>query len=770
MILRIQAVILMGLCFLAASCRPLRPGGDVARINIGTSSVIVVDQKAPPAEQTAARELADYMKKITGVSYPVITNFVTSPLVSQIVVGRPEGIEKLFPHVQWDALSPDTIVMKTTGNTLLLSGGRPRGSLYAVYTFLEEVAGVRWWTADASFVPQKDSFTVGPMDITYTPDIACRETFYRDAVDDPVFAARMRLNGHHHNIPEAYGGHYSILGWCHTFYTFLPPSKYFQAHPEWYSLVDGKRTHHNAQLCLTNEEMQQEFIRVVLEKIAENPVAGIISVSQNDHSGACECPACQALTKEEGAASGPIIHFVNKVADAVAEKYPDFLVETLAYQYSRKPPQYVKPRSNVLVRLCSIECDFGKPIATGENNAGFRDDMMRWSEISDHLYVWDYIVNFANYMVPHPNLYVLGPNLRFFRDHHTVGMFEQGDLYCSVGDLAALRCWLVSKLMWDPDQDDKALIEEFINGYYGAAAPYVSDYVRMLHTAIADSDIHLGMKHSNYAFLSVDDMNRGWELWNQAEEAVARDPVLADRISRDRMSFDHLVLVRYDFLKRQAAVEGKPFLLPDDRVSFTHAFMEKLRTYRVDKVSEAMSLAEYEPQLKASAAASARPPVEVEGLLFSDWYDIQEKNFSMHNVGQWVKIVDDPSASNGQTARMPGDHSSWAIQYPIKGDLLQLGRGEWRFYVVLKYEAEVADGNKAAKIGLFDPSQGRNVKELNIKTDRAHNGRYVTYDLGAYELVKGMYLWAAPPGNNADLKAVSIDRFFLVKEKQLYAE
>ena len=240
-----------------------------------------------------------------------------------------------------------------------LAGDRPRGTLYAVYTFLEDMVGCRWWSSSESFTPQLATLEIPELNTVYVPKLLCREAFYRDAFDG-VYAARSKCNGHFERIAPEYGGHYTILGWCHTFYQILPPDTYFAAHPEWYSEIGGKRTFDRAQLCLTNEEMRAEFVKNALEWIRKDPTSGIISISQNDCGGACACAKCAALQEQEGAASGPIIHFVNAVAEAIEQEFPDMLIETLAYSYTRHAPKHVKPRENVLIRLCSIECSFAQ--------------------------------------------------------------------------------------------------------------------------------------------------------------------------------------------------------------------------------------------------------------------------------------------------------------------------------------------------------------------------------------------------------------------------
>ena len=108
--------------------------------------------------------------------------------------------------------------------------------------------------------------------------------------------------------------------------------------------------------------------------------------------------------------------------------------------------------------------------ASGEQNEAFRRDIEGWSKIAPQLFVWDYVTNFSSYIVPHPNMRVLAPNIRFFTDHHVIGLFEQGDSQSTIGDFLRLRAWLLAHLMWDPARDEEALIAEFLQGYYGAGS------------------------------------------------------------------------------------------------------------------------------------------------------------------------------------------------------------------------------------------------------------------------------------------------------------
>ena len=189
----------------------------------------------------------------------------------------------------------------------------------------------------------------------------------------------------------------------HTFDLFIPAARYYAAHPEWFSLrgkqrVGGGQT---GQLCLTNPDMRREFVKNCRAMLAKDPTIKILSVSQNDNMFYCECPSCAAIDAKEESHSGSLIDFVNYVADALRQEFPQVQFETLAYQYSRKPPRHLRPSPNVMIRLCPIEADYSHPL-NSDANADFRDDLLRWKEIAPQLAIWNYVttVSYTHLTLP----------------------------------------------------------------------------------------------------------------------------------------------------------------------------------------------------------------------------------------------------------------------------------------------------------------------------------------------------------------------------------
>ncbi|MBM4092426.1 MAG: DUF4838 domain-containing protein, partial [Planctomycetes bacterium] len=330
---------------------------------------IVLPDEPTLVEKTAARELSEHLKLVTGADFPTIAERdVPAGGQSLICVGKTAKAPKKEYRF-------DEILIATDGGNLILAGHEKRGCLYAVYSFLQDVVGVRWWAPEDTFVPKKPTLVIADnLFVSHAPQLISREMYHRSA-QPTEFSARMKGNGF---LTPEYGGAVRIINFVHSFYKYLPPEKYFAAHPDWYSEVDGKRQHEGAQLCLTNQAMIEELTKNVLETLRANPDAKIIDVSQNDWHGFCTCEKCKAIDDAEDSHAGTLVTMLNQVAESVEKEFPDVLVESLAYQYTRKPPKNVKPRHNVLIRLCTIECSYIQPL-DGEQNREFATHMEGWS-------------------------------------------------------------------------------------------------------------------------------------------------------------------------------------------------------------------------------------------------------------------------------------------------------------------------------------------------------------------------------------------------------
>jgi hypothetical protein len=234
---------------------------------------IVVDLRATSVERHAGDELAHFLQEVTGATFEIVDQ--GRPGKSRLLIGA-DAARLADPAFTTEGLALDGIVMRTVGEDLILAGGRSRGTLYAVYTFLEEQVGCRWWSSSVSTIPRNPSLSVGELNVRYVPVLEYRET---DAYDEMTadWSARNKCNGAAHHVRAEQGGRYLYEPhFCHTFYMLMPPDKYFAEHPEWFSMRGGKRftgsgkiTLREASLCLTNEEMRRELVKNLKEVLYE---------------------------------------------------------------------------------------------------------------------------------------------------------------------------------------------------------------------------------------------------------------------------------------------------------------------------------------------------------------------------------------------------------------------------------------------------------------------------------------------------------------------
>ena len=506
-------------------------GFVIARRGIPADCAVVVPAQASEPVRYAARELCDHVKKMTGVSLTVAAN---SPVSGRaVVLGTAPG------------LGAEGFRIAAKGNRLLVEGGGPRGVLYGVYELLERFGGCGWFSPDCSVVPEQESFAVPDgFDVTQRPAFAMRATSWGVVRSDPAFAARLRINGGTKpDIPSDRGG--TAYRFCkgtpigHSFQHLIPSERWFKSHPEYFCEINGKRrSGREIQPCLTNPDVLRIVVSNVLERLAADPGANAVGVSQNDNRMYCRCAKCRAVDDEEGGPTGSLLRFVNAVAEEVEKVRPDVLVQTLVFQYSRKPPKVTRPRRNVMPCLCAIEIGHGVPFAERKFKADslYMDDLAHWGRISDHLLVWDYSTNYHNFLYPFPIEHTFAPNLRTYRDNGAKYMFMEGSgsFHC---DFEELKAWLLAKLMWNPDQDEKPLLDRFFAGYYGAAAPFVREYFERLRgEAIAHPDERLGIFDASFPkWYTAEFAEWAKGLFARAEDAVKGDPVRYKNVRYSRL-------------------------------------------------------------------------------------------------------------------------------------------------------------------------------------------------------------------------------------------
>lgn len=512
-----------------------------------TDYQVVLCQDASSSEKWAAEELCNWLKQISGAEFPLVQEGQEKS-EHLILVGLGEKARQLLGgNIDTPAADDESFTYRNIGPSIVIWGGKERGTQYGVLSFLEKELGIRWYTPQVTAVPVKQAYSFSHLYNTESPGIQVRNDFYYEAFD-PIWAARNRINGAMatREQPGGVEAYWSV----HTFFPLMPPAEFFASHPEYYSLIDGVRTHEQAQLCVTNPDVVRILTERLLKVMRENPKYLIYDISQNDWAGACECDKCQAVAKAEESESGPIIQLVNQIAEQVEKEFPDKFVGTLAYQYTRKPCKTFKPRHNVVVRFCSIECCFSHDFLSCEENKSFVEDLRGWAAIAPHLYIWDYVVNFSHYLLPYPNFRVLKPNIQLFRENKAIGIMEQAAYQSRGGEFAELRAYVIARLLWNPDADVETIINDFMFGYYGRSGQYVRAYFDLLHNRLTpQTHIHLGLQADDTLF--SDQFVRDAENLFKKAEIVAENEDIRRRVQMASLPVLYLKCKRMPEIARE---------------------------------------------------------------------------------------------------------------------------------------------------------------------------------------------------------------------------
>ena len=560
-----------------------------------TRAHIIVADDASAATRRAAKELSRYIFKITGANmtiHPASRGKIICGDAAEICVGltgRPNE-----PDIS--GLKNDGYIHRTVGNTLFIVGQNDRAILHAVYAFLEDELGCRFFTDTVEHIPQRRYLTIGQIDKTVIAPFEYREIFGNVCFDDDEYAAKRGLNGQFYQLDKEHGGSILYQGFVHTFGYYVPTDEYFDEHPEYFSMVDGKRFDGgdkkygengaymvNTQLCLTNPDV----VRIVTEKlrkeIEEHPEATIFSISQNDWGEPCRCPACAAVDEEEGSYAGSLIRFINQVAENIAEDYPHVIIDTLAYRYTRTAPRHTRVAPNVAVRICTLSDCFSHPLRSCDDNWRSTEtlhegntvpqDMKEWGEICDRMYVWDYVTNFNHYFTPMPNFQVLQDNIQFFLENNVVGLFEQGNGEDLSGEFGELRYYILSKLMWEPYGDVDRWMREFTAAYYGMGAQPIREYIDAMSKYVTENNVHVRVYYApDRGYFPQWLIDLADEKFDEAERLADNEDVL-ERIRRSRMQVKYAKLfnlgVAPDTDPVKYAVECEKFLAEVDHFGFT---------------------------------------------------------------------------------------------------------------------------------------------------------------------------------------------------------
>ena len=526
---------------------------------------ILLPASAQPAETTAATELSSILREVTGVALDVVAeNRVKNVSTSGYFISV--GETELYKQQDFRAedLNTDGFLIKTVDNTLFIIGENQRGTLYGVYEFLEREAGCRFLSPTYDHIPSVQRLGLRNLDVKEVPVFATRSDFYWPMSYDTQYTAKMRYLSQFSgfkDLSESIGGslttYWNDTG--HSFYQFVPHTQYYAEHNDWFSGPDAN----NSQPCFSNglnddgtltegDSFMRTLIEAVKQKILDEPMLTHIMLGQQDNDNVCRCDRCtEQIAALGGQRSAQLVLVTNAVAREVKAWMEqegidrDIVFLTFSYWWSMNAPtktdengnvvaanDYVIPRDDVYIFFAPIGACYNHAIndtSCSKNVVDIYGQFENWRAITDRFYVWDYAVNFNDYLSWYPNLGVLKENLLYYREIGVAGVLTEGAITAQNYYEQDLTSWLLSKLMWNPDQDVNALRAEYDRYYFGdAAGPIITQYADFMNAYFervsrtqSNSVLHAAIYTNHTPWLvSVDTLNE--KMLNTADGYLAR--------------------------------------------------------------------------------------------------------------------------------------------------------------------------------------------------------------------------------------------------------
>ena len=741
-------------------------------LSLAAQMHILLPPQPTAPEKTAAAQLEKYLPLLSGapLSVAVGTEPQAADPASTIRLGKSDQALQALGLDSWNDLKPDEVLYRVDeAGTLWIAGEGTRGTLYAVFEFLEREYGARFFTAECERLPKTPGALALPPPGTafrYAPPFITRVAFFQSVLTgDPAFRVKSRNN--FCAVPEEWGGGDSIIGFVHTMERFIPES-HFEKHPEWFAYRDGFRDAGSmSQLCLTNQEMRQELTRQVLKALREDGgKSHFISVSQNDNKRFCVCPDCTAFVERHGNQTDLLLDCVNQVAEAVEKEFPKVYVDTLAYNYTRQPPRTIRPRANVAIRYCSIEACSFFPLESPQNQKLFQE-LRQWSQVANKMLIWNYVTDFTKYYLPHPNWGALAQDTRLFRDCNAINIFQQGAFNAGgpAADLADLRVYLLSRLLWDPDADDATLVREFCEAFYGPGAPAVMEY---LETVTSLAQAHPEATDNCYAdstrsWMSDQELSDVWQSLYQAARACGDDPVYGPRMALAALP------ITMDLLDRQLLIlppeERLAPLREVDPLALCDWTLKHLKESGVASLSENVSVTakgwgarlrsafQHAFVLPDTPLATKRPQGLPEGLRCWGW-NVEELGGKPYATSvRTIEVDKDPQADGGIAITMPNTHHEWFLQ------IRNLPQGV--FDVYLSVRCDLKPGHPAEGVAMTFGNYPDGPEALTQATaQRLAGPEYKAIYLGRSNFYRATYFYGAPV-INPNVERIWVDQIIV---------
>ena len=555
---------------------------------------VILRLPADATSQFAADQLAYYIALATGAR-PAVANAptpsgaaATANSVLELHLGQPTG------HRCRD----ETVSLHVAGNAGVLTASSPAGLLFGVYRLVESFADVCWlnrWEGDEN-IPRTRELVIPDGDYSWSPRFSCRGFTNYPRIDPQTadFADWMAKCGFNQYVVnpqpagalEAYRRHLRaalvLRGMKaslehHTLPFWLPPSEYFQQHPEYFAKVDGQRRP-EGQPCTSHPEVRRIIARRILDFLDGNPEIAEVGLWPRDGFGWCECEACSTrllrpsrLWPDLPCRTDAYLEFVNDVAAKVAEERPEVTVTALAYLNYVDPPVSVTPLPNVVIYFAPfLRCmkHALEDSACQRRNPVYLEMLLRWRDATPgelRLFLYDLGVDTLS--LPYPCAERLVADFDLYERLGVDGYVLE--YVPEEWATFATNAHAIAFLSWTRKGRECDGLDSYLGRYrhalYGPSAAAMAEYFGELAVRLVEEGPCTGhydlswTRRATHAFLSP-----ALEALGRALAAAAPEKAAWRSVRRAQVACEHLLRVGQwqrclaDAQKRRAGASARP--------------------------------------------------------------------------------------------------------------------------------------------------------------------------------------------------------------------
>ncbi len=443
------------------------PGSNpLAIVSRGVSrAVIVSSPQAGPHEKRAARDLQQYIGLMTGVA-PFIadTDASTAAALTSglplLIVGEaarrvhPQLFERLQNVLKKQPFfRSDGILLKREGERVYLLGANDESHYFAVAEFLR-AWGVRWFLPGeiGECVPEESELAVGDLDLVYAPPFEVR-TFWVSWLGDTggvdEFQLRNMMTG-----PRSI----TIAGHALGGYT-----KGLSKSPFDVALTDPK----------TAEQVASKADALYAQGKA-------FSLAMEDGLYDSAYPRDKELMAlqwdkymRRWSVTDPMLELLNGVASRLRERHPDSAAKIgfLIYSNMTLPPKrQITLEPSLYGLIAPIDIDPIHPIGDVRSppKTEYGAILDAWAKLlPGRLLVYDYDQSMLVWRdLPNPSHLAFATDVKRYRDAGVAGFTTESRMALAT---TGANLYLRGRLMWNPDENVDALLDDYYAHFFGPA-------------------------------------------------------------------------------------------------------------------------------------------------------------------------------------------------------------------------------------------------------------------------------------------------------------